>query len=160
MKLTPKQKAFADEYLICGNATEAARKAGYKQPHVQGSQNLEKLSVSSYIAERQKQIEDSRIATIDEVMQYLTSVMRGEIKDQFELEAPIAERTKAAQEILKRNNEKRKLEVELLKLESQMKDTVSEEEPEDNFMDAMNAAAGEVWEDGTDDRAEDQQPPG
>lgn len=156
MKLTPKQKAFADEYLICGNATEAARKAGYKQPHVQGSQNLGKLSVSEYIEERQKQIEDSRIATIDEVMQYLTSVMRGEIKDQFELEAPIAERTKAAQEILKRNNEKRKLEVELLKLESQMKDTVSEEEPEDNFMDAMNAAAGEVWEDGTDDRTEDQ----
>ena len=156
MKLTPKQKAFADEYLICGNATEAARKAGYKQPHVQGSQNLGKLSVSEYIEERQKQIEDSRIATIDEVMQYLTSVMRGEIKDQFELEAPLAERTKAAQEILKRNNEKRKLEVELLKLESQMKDTVSEEEPEDNFMDAMNAAAGEVWEDGTDDRTEDQ----
>lgn len=156
MKLTPKQKAFADEYLICGNATEAAKKAGYKQPHVQGSQNLEKLSVSSYIAERQKQIEDSRIATINEVMQYLTSVMRGEIKDQFDLEAPLAERTKAAQEILKRNNEKRKLEVELLKLESQMKDTVSEEEPEDNFMDAMNAAAGEVWEDGADDRTEDQ----
>lgn len=156
MKLTPKQKAFADEYLICGNATEAARKAGYKQPHVQGSQNLGKLSVSEYIEERQKQIEDSRIATIDEVMQYLTSVMRGEIKDQFELEAPLAERTKAAQEILKRNNEKRKLEVELLKLESQMKDTVSEEEPEDNFMDAMNVAAGEVWEDGTDDRTEDQ----
>ena len=50
MNLTPKQKAFADEYLICGNATEAARKAGYKQPHVQGSQNLEKLSVSAYIA--------------------------------------------------------------------------------------------------------------
>lgn len=156
MKLTPKQKAFADEYLICGNATEAARKAGYKQPHVQGSQNLGKLSVSEYIEERQKQIEDSRIATIDEVMQYLTSVMRGEIKDQFDLEAPLAERTKAAQEILKRNNEKRKLEVELLKLESQMKDTVSEEEPEDNFMDAMNAAAGEVWGDGTDDRTEDQ----
>ena len=156
MKLTPKQKAFADEYLICGNATEAAKKAGYKQPHVQGSQNLGKLSVSENIEERQKQIEDSRIATIDEVMQYLTSVMRGEIKDQFDLEAPLAERTKAAQEILKRNNEKRKLEVELLKLESQMKDAVSEEEPEDNFMDAMNSAAGEVWEDGTDDRTEDQ----
>ena len=29
MKLTPKQKAFADEYLICGNATDTARKAGY-----------------------------------------------------------------------------------------------------------------------------------
>lgn len=158
MKLTPKQKAFADEYLICGNATEAARKAGYnpKSARQIATENLAKPSISAYIAERQKQIEDSRIATINEVMQYLTSVMRGEIKDQFDLEAPLAERTKAAQEILKRNNEKRKLEVELLKLESQMKDTVSEEESEDNFMDAMNAAAGEVWGDGTDDRTEDQ----
>lgn len=159
MKLTPKQKAFADEYLICGNATEAYRKAGYKNyksAGVEASKTLNNPKISAYIAERQKQIEDSRIATIDEVMQYLTSVMRGEIKDQFDLEASLAERTKAAQEILKRNNEKRKLEVELLKLESQMKDTVSEEEPEDNFMDAMNAAAGEVWGDGTDDRTEDQ----
>lgn len=159
MKLTPKQKAFADEYLICGNATQAYKKAGYKNyksAGVEASKALNNPKISAYIAERQKQIEDSRIATIDEVMQYLTSVMRGEIKDQFDLEAPLAERTKAAQEILKRNNEKRKLEVELLKLESQMKDTVSEEEPEDNFMDAMNAAAGEVWEDGTDDRTEDQ----
>lgn len=158
MKLTPKQKAFADEYLICGNATEAAKKAGYKEKaaYAMGAENLKKPQISAYIAERQKQIEDSRIATIDEVMQYLTSVMRGEIKDQFDLEAPLAERTKAAQEILKRNNEKRKLEVELIKLESQMKYTVPEEETEDNFMDAMNAAAGEVWEDGTDDRTEDQ----
>lgn len=30
MKLTPKQKAFADYYIECGNATEAARKAGYQ----------------------------------------------------------------------------------------------------------------------------------
>lgn len=157
MKLTPKQKAFADEYLICGNATQAAKKAGYKEKaaYAMGAENLKKPQISAYIAERQKQIEDSRIATIDEVMQYLTSVMRGEIKDQFDLEAPLAERTKAAQEILKRNNEKRKLEVELLKLESQMKDTMPEEEPEDNFMDAMNAAAQEVWTDGSDDRAED-----
>ena len=42
-KLTPKQKAFADYYIELGNATEAARRAGYKKPNVQGSQNLEKL---------------------------------------------------------------------------------------------------------------------
>lgn len=52
--------------------------------------------------------------------------------------------------------ENRKLEIELLKLESQIKDTDTDEELKDNFMDAMNAAAGEVWEDGTDDRTEDQ----
>lgn len=102
MKLTPKQKAFADEYLICGNATEAARKAGYKQPHVQGSQNLEKLSVSSYIAERQKQIEDSRIADVREVMEFYSAVMRGEVKDQFDIDASITDRLSAGRELMKR----------------------------------------------------------
>ena len=102
MKLTPKQKAFADEYLICGNATEAARKAGYKQPHVQGSQNLEKLSVSSYIAERQKQIESSRIADVKEVMEFYSAVMRGEVKDQFDIDASITDRLSAGRELMKR----------------------------------------------------------
>ena len=102
MKLTPKQKAFADEYLICGNATEAARKAGYKQPHVQGSQNLEKLSVSSYIAERQKQIESSRIADVKEVMEFYSAVMRGEVKDQFDMDASLTDRLSAGREPMKR----------------------------------------------------------
>lgn len=100
--MTPKQKAFADFYIECGNQTEAAKKAGYKKPHVQGNQNLEKLSVREYIEERQKEIDDSRIASAAEVMQYFTSVMRGEIKDQFGLDAPLSERTKAAVELAKR----------------------------------------------------------
>lgn len=102
MNLTPKQKAFADEYLICGNATEAARKAGYKQPHVQGSQNLGKLSVSSYIAERQKQIESSRIADVKEVMEFYSAVMRGEVKDQFDMDASLTDRLSAGRELMKR----------------------------------------------------------
>lgn len=102
MELTPKQKAFADEYLICGNATEAARKAGYKQPHVQGSQTLEKLSVSSYIAERQKQIESSRIADVKEVMEFYSAVMRGEVKDQFDMDASLTDRLSAGRELMKR----------------------------------------------------------
>lgn len=102
MELTPKQKAFADEYLISGNQTEAARKAGYKQPHVQGNQTLENIRVKEYIKERQKQIESKKIADASEIMEYFTSVMRGEVKDQFGLDAPLAERTKAAVELAKR----------------------------------------------------------
>ena len=102
MELTPKQKAFADYYLETGNATEAARRAGYKQPHVQGSQNLEKLSISQYIAERQKQVEDSRIADISEVLQFFTSVMRGEVKDQFDFDPSLSDRLSAGKELIKR----------------------------------------------------------
>ena len=102
-KLTPKQKAFADYFIETGNQTEAARRAGYKQPHVQGNQNLEKLSVKQYIDERMKKIESRRIASGDEVLQYLTAVMRGEIKDQFDLDASIQDRTKAAELLGKRH---------------------------------------------------------
>ena len=62
-ELTPKQKAFADYYIETGNATESAKRAGYKHPNVQGAQNLEKLSISAYIAERTKPTEEKRIAT-------------------------------------------------------------------------------------------------
>lgn len=97
MKLTPKQKAFADEYLICGNATEAAKKAGYKEKaaYAMGAENLKKPQISAYIAERQKQIEDSRIADIKEVMEFYSAVLRGEIKDQFDMDAALSDRLAA-----------------------------------------------------------------
>lgn len=102
MGLTPKQKAFADEYLKCGNQTEAAKIAGYKQPHVQGNQTLDNLRVKEYISERQKQIDNSKIASAAEIMQYFSSVMRGDIKEQSGTDTPLAERTKAAIELAKR----------------------------------------------------------
>ena len=102
MKLTPKQKAFADYYIECGNATEAARKAGYKKPNPQGSQNLAKPSISAYIAERIRPTEQKRIADADEVMQFYTAVMRGEVKDQFGLDVSVSDKIKAGVELMKR----------------------------------------------------------
>lgn len=144
---TPKQKAFADEFLKCGNQTEAAKRAGYSEKTARqaGAENMKKPVVLEYIQKRQKQIEDARIADITEIMQYLTSVMRGEVKDQFDLDAPLSERTKCAQELLKRNMDDRRMDIELAKLEAQYKDSTPEEENTDNFLDALNATAGEVW---------------
>ena len=146
---TPKQKAFADEFLKCGNQTEAAKRAGYSEKTARqaGAENMKKPVVLKYIQKRQKQIENARIADITEVMQYLTSVMRGEIKDQFDLEAPLSERTRCAQELLKRNMDDRRMNIELAKLEAQFKDSEPEEESTDNFLDALNATASEVWTD-------------
>ncbi|NFO71987.1 terminase small subunit [Clostridium botulinum] len=80
MKLTPKQKAFADYYIETGNATEAAKKAGYKGKNLNriASENLSKLDIKNYIDERMKQLENKRIAKANEVLQYLTRVIRGE----------------------------------------------------------------------------------
>ena len=100
--LTPRQKAFADFYIELGNQTEAARRAGYKCPNVQGAQNLDKPSIQAYIRERTKPTEDKRIATGDEVLQFLTDVMNGKVKDAFGLDASIDSRIKAATELAKR----------------------------------------------------------
>ena len=58
--------------------------------------------ISGEIAYRLKQLEEESIANAVEILQYFTSVMRGETKDQFGLEVPISERTRAAQELAKR----------------------------------------------------------
>lgn len=80
MKLTVKQRRFADEYIICGNATEAAIKAGYskKTASVMASENLTKPNIKKYIDERLEAIQNDKIADQREVMEFLTAVMRGE----------------------------------------------------------------------------------
>ena len=148
-KLTPKQKKFCDEYLKLGNATQAAKNAGYseKTAYRTGADNLKVPHILDYINARQEQIASKDIADIEEIMKYLTDVMRGKIKDQFDLDASLSERTKAAQELLKRNVDDSKMNLELAKLEAQFKDNGSDEDAKDNFMDALNSTASEVWTD-------------
>lgn len=102
--LTPKQKAFADNYIELGNATEAAVKAGYSKrtARVIGAQNLTKFNILEYIKQRTEPTEKKRIATGDEVLQFFTRVMNGEEKDAFGLEVSIDSKIKAAVELAKR----------------------------------------------------------
>ena len=104
MPLTPKQQAFADYYIECGNATEAARRAGYSQKTARfiGSENLTKPDISAYIAERISQQSKKRVADANEVIEFYTAVMRGEIKDQFGLDASLSDRLKAGDSLMKR----------------------------------------------------------
>lgn len=84
MKFTPKQKAFAEYYIETGNATESAIKAGYskKTARVIGQENLLKPAIKSYIDEKMKELESKRIAKAEEVLEYLTRVLRGEETEQ------------------------------------------------------------------------------
>lgn len=104
--LTPKQKAFADEYIKCGNATEAARKAGYSEKAARqiATENLSKPSISEYIRQRTEQMDAQRVASADEVMRFFSSVMRGEVSDQFGLEASLDTRLNAGKELMRRYN--------------------------------------------------------
>lgn len=100
--LTEMQKRFIDYYIETANATESAKKAGYKGKNLNriGSQNLSKLD--KFIKVKLKEKGKQRIATQDEVLQYLTKVMRGEEKDSFGLDASLQDRTKCAELLGKR----------------------------------------------------------
>ena len=118
--LTPKQAAFIDAYIETGNASEAARRAGYspKTAEAMGRENLQKPTIKEAIAARQAEIRSKRTATVTEVMEFLTSVMRGETTDEQivviglgdgvteatreEVRVSHRERLKAAEQILKR----------------------------------------------------------
>lgn len=78
--MTNKQKRFCDEYLIDCNATQAAIRAGYSPKTAKqiGQENLTKPDLRKYIDEQLKKLHDAKIADADEVIKYLTSVMRGE----------------------------------------------------------------------------------
>lgn len=84
MKLTPKQKAFADFYIELGNATEAAINAGYNEKSARfvGSENLTKPNIKKYIEERMKEIESERIAKAEEVLAFLSLSLRGDILEE------------------------------------------------------------------------------
>ena len=102
--LNQRQIRFVQNYMKTNNITHSAIDAGYspKTAHVQGCNLLKNTKVSAYINAINERLESDKIADIEEVMQYLTSVMRGEKKDQFDLDPSLSERTKAAGELAKR----------------------------------------------------------
>lgn len=79
-KLTAKQQRFCDEYLIDLNATQAAIRAGYSEKAARqiATENMAKPSIKEYIEKRMAEKEAALIANQDEVLKYLTSVLRGE----------------------------------------------------------------------------------
>lgn len=138
--------AFADitEYVEFGNSTytdpETKEEIQYSYVNLKNSNLVDGTLISEVLKGR----DGARIKLADRMkaLEWLSNY--------FEIN-PVDKHRRAF--------ENRKLEIELLKLESEIKDTDTEEELKDNFMDAMNATAQEVWGDGSDDRAEDQQPP-
>ena len=78
-KLTAKQQRFCDEYLVDLNATQAAIRSGYSEKTARaiGAENLTKPYIKEYIEKRMAEKEAALIASQDEVLKYLTSVLRG-----------------------------------------------------------------------------------
>lgn len=104
IKLKPKELKFAEGWLKTTNATQSAIKAGYSErtAYSAGSRLLKKVDVKQYIDERLAEMKENSIADTDEVMQFLSSTMRGDIPDQFGLDPALNDRIKAAELIGKR----------------------------------------------------------
>lgn len=83
MRMTEKQKRFCDFYIETGNAKEAAIRAGYSEKTAKqiGQENLTKPDLRAYIDERLAELKNERTADVQEVLEYLTAVMRGEYKE-------------------------------------------------------------------------------
>ena len=89
MKLTAKQRLFADEYIKSGNATQSAIKAGYIN-EVSGRENLRKPTVKAYIDAKMAEIESHKIADAKEAMQAITAIARGETNEVKKELSPIS----------------------------------------------------------------------
>jgi len=172
-KLTEKQKRFIDYYIETGNATEACRLAGYRGSNLKvvGKQNLTKLNF--YIQEKMAAKDNQRIASQDEVLRYLTSVLRGEADEEnivieavgdyctqariMKKKAAVKDRNDAAKQLLKITGvtkiDREKLDIEKEKLiimqtKSGQADTTIED---DGFLDALKGKAKEVWADDSEE---------
>ncbi|MBZ5949254.1 terminase small subunit [Leuconostoc gasicomitatum] len=133
MKLTPKQKKFADEYIKTGNATQSAIEAGYskKYANTNAPKLLQNTTLKQYIEKCMADIASNRVMSYTEAVELLTSIARGEEKEtvvvatpvsveKVEKEADLKTRISALKEILKRypNNDKL-IEQQIRKLSAQ-----------------------------------------
>lgn len=148
MSLTEKQKRFVDFYIETGNATEAARKAGYasKAAYAMGAENLRKPQIKAAIDARLKELEDSRIAKADEVLKFLTATLRSQVTEPhvivegtgegcseakvIETGPSVRDRIEAAKNLLKRyptEMDSKEQKLRLAKLEQELKEAAQDE---------------------------------
>lgn len=110
-KMTAKQMRFCDEYLIDLNATQAAIRAGYseKYANTNASKLLQITTIKDFIAKRMAEKESKLIADQDEVLRYLTSVLRGESQSEVVVIEGIGMGTSEARTMNKAPDEKERL---------------------------------------------------
>lgn len=111
MTLTTKQQRFCDEYLIDLNATQAAIRAGYskKTARVIGQENLLKPALKAYIQQRMDEKEKELIADQNEVLKYLTSVIRGQSRSSVVVVENVGDYMSEAREMEKAPDERERL---------------------------------------------------
>lgn len=110
-KLNEKQKKAVDYFIQLGNKTQALIKAGYSKNYAKGNaiKLFENERVKSYLNERLGAISSKRAADAKEVIEYLTSVMRGESEAEIVVVEGTGDGCSSAVNVKKRPDEKEKL---------------------------------------------------
>ena len=110
-RMTEKQRRFCDEYLIDLNATQAAIRAGYspKTAYSIGTENLRKPELKEYIDARMAEKESELIADQNEVLKYLTTVLRGESQSEVVVVESVGDFMSQARTMKKAPDEKERL---------------------------------------------------
>lgn len=83
VKLNERQQRFADEYIISGNIKQSALKAGYSKNYARGRSHelLANVGVKAYIDERLEKLKSEKVADQQEIMEFLTAVIRGQVTE-------------------------------------------------------------------------------
>ena len=104
IKLSMKEELFITEYINNGGDKYKAYEVcgGTAQNKKEAIKRMMKPYIQEEISYRLDLIGSKGVADANEILQYFTNVMRGEVKDQFDLDAPLSERTAAARELAKR----------------------------------------------------------
>ena len=153
--MNERQRRFADEYIISGNAYQSAQKAGYSEKYAKTNSHklLENTRIKFYIDERLAELEKHKIAKADEVLQVFTSILRQELTEEvtelnqitgefvtIEKKPSIAEVIKAGSELMKRYPTKlelQKLKLEIEKLQSQVGGSEGQDDKIDDFLEKV-----------------------
>lgn len=111
VKLTAKQRRFCEEYIVDCNATQAAIRAGYKEKyaHTNANKLLQNTTLKQYIDELLEKIRNNNIADATEVMEYLTSVVRGKSSSEIVVVEGVGEGCSIARNMQKAPDEKERL---------------------------------------------------
>ncbi|MCT3207753.1 terminase small subunit [Limosilactobacillus reuteri] len=170
MKLTQKQKLFADEYIKSGNAMQSAIKAGYSEKYAKSSsaKMLENVGIKSYIDAKMAEIESHKIADAKEVLQFYTRVLR---KDETEpekvmrpdgseeivdREPSLKDRLNAAKELMKRyplNDPVVKAQLDKIRADTRISEARAKN-LEDNGADVEDLVSGLISAIGKEDKHE------
>lgn len=152
-KLTERQRRFVLAFIETGNASEAARRAGYssKTAERMGQENMQKPVIIKAIRAKMQELETKKIANVQEILQFLTATLRGEVKEQqvvieaqqngtsqarmIDVEISMRERLKAADMLLKRFPRKldeQEQQIRIKKLENEVKRISNEDQQSDS----------------------------